>query len=660
MRKNLEVIQEENSDCGICSLASIIKYYKGNIPLETLRFETNTDINGVNAYELISIAKKYGFNSYGEKIKIIKNKKTPFIAHLKLNNDLYHFIVVYKINKNNLLVMDPAIGLKKINIDEFNKQFTGVVLNFIPINTIPKYKENKFIIKKLIKDIKNKKTSNSFILIISFIILILTTIINLEVELLKMNKAIIYFFLGIIVVNELLILIKNNLLINKSIKFNTSIIKDFISHIFNLPSNYLKLKTNGEIITRFNELNDISINIYNIILDIIFNIILSIIIFLILYIKLKKIIYIIFIFIIIYFIFNINIYKKLINKIKFSLSLESDYNSNIIDYISNINTIKNLNTYSYFINNTNNNLINKNNINKSINKKIYLVNSINNIVINIILLIILNYIINYKLNLTSSLLVYILINYFINIIKNIIDYYPTIILYKSIIKKNSDFLSFENKDNSIIINEFNNIKISKLYYYINDNNILKNINFNINSKDKIFISGPSGIGKSTLMKILNKEIINYKGKILIDNKDIREYNLTNIITYVKQDESLFNDTILNNILLGKIIRENELNKVLDICRINEINVVKNIGLESIIINNSSISGGEKNRIILARSLIHSKKILILDEVLKETDYNLEVDIIKDIIKYYKNKTIIYISHKNVSNLFNKVLTLRKE
>ena len=84
------------------------------------------------------------------------------------------------------------------------------------------------------------------------------------------------------------------------------------------------------------------------------------------------------------------------------------------------------------------------------------------------------------------------------------------------------------------------------------------------------------------------------------------------------------------------------------------------GSVSFIINNNSLSGGEKNRIILARGLIYSKKIIILDEVLKEVDYNLEVTILKDILEYFKDRTIIYVSHKNVSNLFDKVLTFRKE
>jgi ATP-binding cassette subfamily B protein len=75
MTKYLEVIQEEVSDCGICCLESIIKYYNGFIPKETLRRDTKTNSNGTTAYNLIKAAQKYGFTALGKKIKNLDNKE---------------------------------------------------------------------------------------------------------------------------------------------------------------------------------------------------------------------------------------------------------------------------------------------------------------------------------------------------------------------------------------------------------------------------------------------------------------------------------------------------------------------------------------------------------------------------------------------------------
>lgn len=660
MNKKLEVLQEECSDCGICSLASIIKYYKGSISLETLRFYTGTNNNGTNAYELINCAQKFGFNAYGEKCNDLSLIKKPVIAHLKLENDFYHFVVIYKINKDIITIMDPSFGIKKIKLDEFYQIYTGVIIHFIPINTIPKYKKSRFLQEKLILEIQNNKKTYFMLIFISLIMLLFTIINNFEIKILSYNKNLFYILLLFIIIKEIIIYLKNIILLNNSINFNNSIIKEFVIHIFKLPLYYLKLKQKGEISTRFNELNNLTNNIINIFVEIIFSILLCLITNLIIISISFQIFLIMMLMTFIYILININIYKKLVKEIKYSINLEENYNSNILDYISNFNTIKHLNIYNFFINNISKNLKERNKITKKINKKIYFISLYNNILFGIILLLILNLVINNSYSLSNSLLIYVLINFYITNLKSLIETYPNLLIIKTYINKSNDFLSFKEEIKRIKIDDFSNITIKNLFYRINENIVLKNINYEINNKDKIFINGPSGIGKSTLMKILNNEINRYNGNILIDNKEIRKYNLDNLITYVSQNESIFNDTIYNNIILNQKIKEEELNKILKITRLNEINIIKTLGLNTLIINDNSLSGGEKNRLILARSLIHSKKILILDEVLKEVDESLEIDIIKDIIEYYKDKTIIYISHKNVGYLFDKVLTFRKE
>ena len=660
MNKKLEVIQEECSDCGICSLASIIKYYGGNISLETLRFYTATNSNGTNAYELINCAKRFGFDAYGEKCKDLSKIKTPFIAHLKLENDFYHFVVIYKVENNIVTIMDPSIGFKKMNIKDFYKIYTGVILNFIPIGTIPKYKENKFFKNMLKKEIIINRFSYITILILSLFIMLFSIINNFEIKILSLNNEYIYILFFIIFVNEILIYLKNLTLLNSSIIFNNKLIKEFINHLFKLPLYYLKLKQKGEIVSRFNELNDLSNSIINFCIEIIFCFILSLISIICLFIFSFKITLIIILLTIIYIIFNIKIYRTLVNEIRYSINLEESYNSNILDYISNFDTIKHLNIYDFFINNINISLIKRNVVSKKYKKRIYLISLINNIIFGIIILIVIYFLLTNSFNVTNSLVIYSLLNFYINNLKYIVESYPNILILKTYIKKTNEFLSFNLDKNGIMLYKFSNISIEKLLYKINGKIIINNMSYKIYNKDKIFINGPSGIGKSTLMKILNNEINRYSGNILIDGLDINKCNLDNLVTYVSQDEKLFNDTIYNNLCLGKDVDKSLLENILRITRLNDINIIKLVGLNSTIINDNSLSGGEKNRLILARSLIHSNDILILDEVLKEVDEKLEKEILKDILDYFDNKTILYISHKSVSDLFEKVLTFRKE
>ena len=71
MKKNIIVKQHDIKDCGVCCLESIIKYYNGYIPIEKLRLDTKTNMNGTTAFNLINAAKKYGFTAYGEKLSQI-------------------------------------------------------------------------------------------------------------------------------------------------------------------------------------------------------------------------------------------------------------------------------------------------------------------------------------------------------------------------------------------------------------------------------------------------------------------------------------------------------------------------------------------------------------------------------------------------------------
>ena len=125
-----------------------------------------------------------------------------------------------------------------------------------------------------------------------------------------------------------------------------------------------------------------------------------------------------------------------------------------------------------------------------------------------------------------------------------------------------------------------------------------------------------------------------------------------------------NNSVLSNFTYCKcsynsiIFNSNDVlfDKVCKLCFVDEIANKKPLRYESGISNDAvNISGGEKQRIVLARALLNSSKILILDEALSEVDYNLETRIINNIVKEYPDKTLIFISHKKHNDLFKRVV-----
>ena len=137
--------------------------------------------------------------------------------------------------------------------------------------------------------------------------------------------------------------------------------------------------------------------------------------------------------------------------------------------------------------------------------------------------------------------------------------------------------------------------------------------------------------------------------IKIDNKDLNNISKLSIqdsFTYVSQNNYITNDTIKNNIIYDRDINENEYKKIIDICNLNTLIESKYLKDNFMIEDNGfNISGGEKQKIILARSLLKDSNYIILDESLSEVDINEEKQILNKIFDVYKEKTIIYISHK---------------
>ena len=213
----------------------------------------------------------------------------------------------------------------------------------------------------------------------------------------------------------------------------------------------------------------------------------------------------------------------------------------------------------------------------------------------------------------------------------------------------------------------------------NDKLLIKNVNFSYNSKDgdftifenlnltikkseKISIMGNSGSGKSTLIDLMLGFLKPKKGKIVLDNINVKNEFLKNIISYCPQSIHVFNTSIEKNISL-----ENELEKIdmikvkklIKICCINSFLSRKKNDKNFFGESGSKISGGQKQRIGIARALYFNPKILILDESFNAIDDPTSKKIIKNILTHFPKLTIILVTHNiMLANLFEKIYFLK--
>lgn len=684
MNRNVIVRQNGFKDCGPSCLLSIMKYYGYfEASHEEVSYILKTNIDGTNAYNIINGARSFGFDGYGAHITyeniINKEISFPIICHV-LNQGMYHFIVVYDVKKDYLLVMDPSTNNTKLYFDDFKDIYLGTSIVIYPVKKFEKIRSHRtlfnFIFNYLYMENKNiiKITFLSIITILFSVFGNYYTLICIDNILPNYSYNLLFkisvIFMNMFLIKSIIDFYKNKILIKIEKEFSLKLNNDVVNKFFNLPYQFFKNKSTEECITRLNDLKEFKELITNLILNIFTNIILVILSMFILIFINFKIFLISIIELIIYFIIVL-IYKNIFNKKTENILVrESEYNKCLSESILGYETNKNLNLLNQIQNIIEikyTKYLNSNySYQMSLNKQIFLKDLINNICYILSVYISIIFVHKGIISLGEFILFNSVNYYFKEPLKSIFDLEPHLNYIKNIYNRINDLILIKDcKSDLLVTNIKEDICFDNLAYS-NDgfNKLFENVSFKIPFGSKYLIYGNSGNGKSTIIKLLLKYLNDYEGNIYIGNKnlkDISEFNISHNMTYVSQNSYVNNDTLKNNIIYGRNINDNEYEMVLDICNLNIFRDSKKLRNNFIIEDNGfNISGGERQKIILARSLLKKSNYLILDEALSEVGLKEEIDIMNKIFNLYKDKTIIYISHKKeIIDMFNSKYKLER-
>lgn len=677
MKNQKAVIQRDLKDCGVCTMQWLIKYYGGYVSLEKLREDTFTDVFGTNAYHIVNAFKKWGFDSSGVLEHDISSSKLklPLIAHLILENGLEHFVIVKIVYRDTVYLMDPGIGNTKMTINEFNKLFTGNIIEAIPREKIIKMEKGLTISDLFFKILKKEKFLIFKIIIASILwtLLLILSSYYLKIGSNLIGKDIIFLqFLiscfGILTIFKLFFLYIREYYENHlSNLVDVYIYPEFLRHIFFLPLKNIKSRTTGEIVTRVGELANIKSLFSDIFVSITLDSLMIIISIVILFVVNKELFLILLISIVIYVLFGWVVSKIIYKKIIENINYQTEFNSVIVESIDMFESIKNLNIFQIILEKIEKVLAKYLFNNFEFSSLLNLINLGKDFIIEISVFLINSYglwqVGKGNLSIVDLFTFNIIISYCIDPVKNIILLLPKYNYIKASFSKISEFINLE--EEKVLSKEcivkgdiiFRNVK----YSYNNYDEVLNNITFKIKEGHHILLNGPSGCGKSTICKILTRENEINSGDVFLGEYNLKDLTISTIrknILYISQNEELFTGSIKENILVNRDIDENIFHKICEICEIDKIVSKKGLRFESLVEPFSkNLSGGEKQRLILARGLLKDANILILDEALSEVDSKLESKIIKNIKEYFKDKTIIYISHKNQTKNFDEIIDL---
>ena len=666
--------QYDITDCGAACLATISKQYGLKIPITRIREVAGTDKQGTNAFGVVKAAEQLGFTAKGVKgdqEAFFSPYPLPCIAHVVVDGSLLHYVVIHKITKKQIIIADPAKGIRKLTPEEFFKEWTGVLILMVPTQKFEKGNQTKSIWARFFRLLIPQKTLliNIFFASLVYTILgigasfyfkvmmdeILPNLLETSLTVISIGVVVLYVF------QHLLGAFRSHMLIYMSQKLDINLILGYYSHVLELPMSFFGTRKVGEIISRFMDASKVREAISGATLTIMIDTIMAIIGGVILYIQSSTLFLIAFIIAALYGVIVFSFNKPLQAVNRKSMEENAQLTSFLVESLNGIETVKafnsersaNIETEKKFVKLQRTLFHNGvlNNISGSLSGFISSIGGV------IILWVGASLVIRGDLTIGQLLTFNALLVYFLDPVKNLINLQPMV--QTAIVASDRlgeildlDLEKTEDEDKKMQPSSLcKPLQIKGLdFRYGTRNLVLRNINLNIQAGEKIAFVGESGSGKTTLVKLLLNFYPWEKGEILIGSYNIKDIQLEWLrekIAYISQDVFLFSGTIFENLTLGlpdptmeEVVRVSSMTCAHDF--INSLPLRYETMLEE---NGANLSGGQKQRLAITRALLKKPDILIMDEATSNLDSITEKAISRMIDEQTHGITTLIIAHR---------------
>ena len=664
------VMQLEALECGAASLAMVMAYYEKWVALEQVRVDCGVSRNGSNAKNILRAAQKYGFKTKGFAYttqKLREKGKFPGIIHWGGG----HFVVINGFKGNKAIINDPAKGVLKVDLETFDKIFTGIYLEIIPDEGFEPGGKRKSIFAFAKKRLKGAAPLIAFFAITT-IVFYLIGIINPVMNQVFVDYLLggnnpgwllpfIFIFAGVGFLEVIVSLVQA--LYQYKIRGKLDLVGSttYMWRILRMPIEFFSQRMVGDLQSRQSENALIAETLVNVFAPLLFNTIM-LVIYLVVMISKSWILTLVGVVTV-----ALNAFVSFyISRVRVNISRvqsrdRARLNGLTTKGIEMIETIKsNGAEASYFSSwsEAQDNVMAQRIKIMRTNTSIGLIPALVAMIANYSILILgVYYTIQGQFTIGSIVAFQGLLSSFLSPAMTIINSGQTLQEMRTSMERLDDVLEYPLDPN--VTREIPMEKISKIKgnlvlknvtfgYSRLDTPVLTDFNLEIKQGQKVAIVGSTGSGKSTLSKLISGLYSPWSGDIIFDGKRIEEIDheiFTSSIAVVDQDITLYEDTISNNIKMwDESIEDYEVIMACSDAQIHKTIMAREGKYNAPVLEGGkNFSGGEKQRIEIARSLAADPSIIILDEATSALDAKTEHEVVKAIKA--RGITTIVIAHR---------------